>query len=857
MKTKTIWLTIMLATILWLNPVLAGTPEAVTYLQGQTQDAWITQGLIASGDTNVSTDHLTSVTETSYPTTDYAKAILALTAVGENPATFGNIDYVAKLKSYYDGTQMGSADLLNDDIWSILALASIREADSVEAQSAKDFLLANQNDDGGWGYGVGVASDSNDTATAIMALMEAGVDAGDSSITDAIAYLQTTQNDDGGFTYDPTSEWGTASDSGSDAWVISAIYKVGQDPITWVKGENGENNPLTHLNSLQDDADGGFWWVTEGTSEWNNKSMTAYVVIALAEKSFPVAYYDLPPTYHLTIKGSNSVICDKYIDGPSALDIVENAASICNYTYNIDTTEFGPYLNQIGDDTAEGLVGWLYYINGESLMVGADQYTLNEGDEVLWYYGEWDWENVTMEEGDNSEVAVELSVPMSLVIPAGITDATVNVSSLANDDGTNVTATLPQITLSVTTEISATPVEVVIPADTVITAPAGWNGIINAPTIQDSNSVTVVPDSGNTASVSSVIEVGYGDTELTFSKAVRLLIPGATGKNAGYSRNDTFTKITAVCTEDSQTAGDALDAGSDCKIDVGSDLVIWTKHFTKFISYTQATEVVAPSGSVYVPLPPSTSSNNSATTTDDVDEETEKLETNSEEETEKLEIDDEKEVKEIEKLETDNEISAVLGEKIKNPRELQLEQISIDANLIITELKVERDLTKENEITEKYIDSLVENSELSTENITWLTNFVTYGTVSTRDLNINERADVLSYYQNFFNKLPTTQVEWSDALKVANGRWTAERNKEVEDKAVKEFKKIYLKNPDRLNFHDDAVINLIAYGLRPTIKNLNSEKAGSKIFTDIYGYTPVSSSDLAIVRAIAYSGATR
>jgi hypothetical protein len=40
-------------------------------------------------------------------------------------------------------------------------------------------------------------------------------------------------------------------------------------------------------------------------------------------------------------------------------------------------------------------------------------------------------------------------------------------------------------------------------------------------------------------------------------------------------------------TSDTQTAGDILAAGGTGKIDVGSDLVIWTKHFTKFITYTQ------------------------------------------------------------------------------------------------------------------------------------------------------------------------------------------------------------------------------------------------------------------------------
>ncbi|PJA01759.1 hypothetical protein COX74_01020, partial [bacterium (Candidatus Gribaldobacteria) CG_4_10_14_0_2_um_filter_41_16] len=42
--------------------------------------------------------------------------------------------------------------------------------------------------------------------------------------------------------------------------------------------------------------------------------------------------------------------------------------------------------------------------------------------------------------------------------------------------------------------------------------------------------------------------------------------------------------------------GDALAAGGDCKISVGSDLIIWTKHFTNFVTYTQTAIPPASSG---------------------------------------------------------------------------------------------------------------------------------------------------------------------------------------------------------------------------------------------------------------------
>ena len=58
-----------------------------------------------------------------------------------------------------------------------------------------------------------------------------------------------------------------------------------------------------------------------------------------------------------------------------------------------------------------------------------------------------------------------------------------------------------------------------------------------------------------------------------------------------------FTTITTVCSADSQAVGDALPLEGDCKIDIGSDLVVWTKHFTNFVTYTQTTTPASSSSS--------------------------------------------------------------------------------------------------------------------------------------------------------------------------------------------------------------------------------------------------------------------
>jgi len=361
--------------------VFADTSTAIAYLQQHPQDAWTTQALVAAGADTGDTAYLQSFSGTT--ATEYAKHILAIVALGENPYNFFGRDLVSGLLGMADGTQLGSADLLNDDFWGVLALrATGYTIDAQAIQQSKNFILAHQNTDGGWGYAVGGESDTNDTAAAITALVEAGMSVDDPVVQNALAYVQGTQNTDGGFPYTPGGE----SDGGSDAWVLWMLHKTGITAGAW-SAANGAT-VRDHLASLQTD-DGGFrWMASDGTASVN---ITAHAVIALSGKSFPVAHAAAQenPTFAVRIEGSDKTVCTVRVSGPSALDVVRHAASACDFTYTIENTSFGPYLKQINNDAAEGLNGWMYWVNWQSPVVGAADYALQTDDEVLWAYGAW------------------------------------------------------------------------------------------------------------------------------------------------------------------------------------------------------------------------------------------------------------------------------------------------------------------------------------------------------------------------------------------------------------------------------------------------------------------------------------
>lgn len=197
----------------------------------------------------------------------------------------------------------------------------------------------------------------------------------------------------------------------------------------------------------------------------------------------------------------------------------------------------------------------------------------------------------------------------------------------------------------------------------------------------------------------------------------------------------------------------------------------------------------------------------------------------------------------INKLET---ILSEAGHLAKNNLSTVLEKLGLKKNALAEE-----------SIKKTYLISLTKGVKVSSEDQVKLNNFITYGTQTTKVLGEGERAGVLNSYKTAFGKLPASQTDWEDTVKIANGRWPNERNSKVEIKAEKTFKEIYKREPNRKNPNDDAAVTIASYGLRVGTRNLNSEKAAIKSFKNIYGYAPVGASDWDTVRAIAYSGAKR
>ena len=248
---------------------------------------------------------LTDIPADSSSATEFETRILAIVAIGENPTSFGGSNLVGSLESKYDGTQIGDSCSLNDDIFGLLALvASGTLSTTTVKQGTLDFIISKQDADGGFGFsapGCDWYSTSADMTGAGIQALQAAKDNGltnaglDTAIVSAKNYLLSNQNADGGFGY-----FGS-SDTDSAGWVLMGLNAIGMESST--EATNARN----YLISQQSASDGGITAFDWGSSTFvSNASTTAQALIGLLGKSWILKIYTpVIPTPTVTIAPTN------------------------------------------------------------------------------------------------------------------------------------------------------------------------------------------------------------------------------------------------------------------------------------------------------------------------------------------------------------------------------------------------------------------------------------------------------------------------------------------------------------------------------------------------------------------------
>lgn len=157
--------------------------------------------------------------------TEYSRTVLALTAIGKDPASVAGYDLLKPLADFEQVTKQG----INGTIFALLALDSgnyeIPENPDAAVQATRqmyvDELLTRELPDGGWTL-TGGEPDVDITAMTLQALAkyhdQADVAA---AVERGLAVLSSLQEQDGGYT-----SWGS-SNSESVAQVIVALTELG------------------------------------------------------------------------------------------------------------------------------------------------------------------------------------------------------------------------------------------------------------------------------------------------------------------------------------------------------------------------------------------------------------------------------------------------------------------------------------------------------------------------------------------------------------------------------------------------------------------------------------------------------
>ena len=198
--------------------------------------------------------------------------------------------------------------------------------------------------------------------------------------------------------------------------------------------------------------------------------------------------------------------------------------------------------------------------------------------------------------GNQTDVTIDENVT-EVVIPLGSSiekivantteadkDMNISLASLINATG--------EVTLanSFTLERATSTVKYTaeIPTGTTISGGSGWDGKINVPTVRNAASY-----SAPSGSADVVVDVGAG-SEINFSAPVKITIGGQAGKNAAWARGtNTLTQISTICSDVNNPTNIDATTTRECHISSGSDLVIWTYHFTQFAAFTPSAPVTS------------------------------------------------------------------------------------------------------------------------------------------------------------------------------------------------------------------------------------------------------------------------
>lgn len=279
---------------------------AVAFLFAQQEDDgsfgadlytdWAAIGLAAHGaSTSALRAYVKNDTDPGTLLQDTIRRAMALMALGVNPYTGTDRNYIADIVNEFDGTQFGDNDIYNDDVFAVLVLRKAgysEDADMIKKSVA--FILSKQQSNGGF-LSVDI------TAATIQALtLVSDISGVDTALANARAYLLSTQQSNGGF-----------ANSFATSWVLQVISALNENLSDW---EKNEVSPLDFLATKQE-TDGGVESMTDAVT--NRVWATAYSIPGALGKEWGsiLESFDAPSTSATNTEDSDTTPTPTLADG--------------------------------------------------------------------------------------------------------------------------------------------------------------------------------------------------------------------------------------------------------------------------------------------------------------------------------------------------------------------------------------------------------------------------------------------------------------------------------------------------------------------------------------------------------------
>ncbi len=244
-----------------------------------------------------------------------SRLVFAALALNQDPTDFGGVNLIAALQKSQDPGTGLFGNSLYAHAYALLALYNAGAGLPSESVQA---LLDQQQENGGWAMLGGFEKDSADSNTTALAAQVLVAADEPGAGRQALAYLHTIQNEDGGFPWQNPSPYGIDTDANSTALVLQTLAAVGEALDTWTPKDQ---SPRDALLALWDKDSGAYNWqlampgpnvlaTAQAVQALAGMSLTQIprvgnvVVIAMAENSEPATVV-LPqaggPAFNLTL----------------------------------------------------------------------------------------------------------------------------------------------------------------------------------------------------------------------------------------------------------------------------------------------------------------------------------------------------------------------------------------------------------------------------------------------------------------------------------------------------------------------------------------------------------------------------